>query len=40
MGGYFSKIGSDPYYANYEKSFLRLKKDIDKLRVRFNLVNL
>ena len=40
MGGYISKIGSDPYYANYEKSLLRLKKDIDKLRVRFNLANL
>lgn len=34
MGGYFSKIGSDPYYANYEKSFLRLKKDIDRLSVQ------
>ncbi len=33
MGGYFSKIGSDPYYANYEKSFQRLKKDIDRLNV-------
>lgn len=31
MGGYFSKIGSDPYYANYEKSFQRLRKDIDQL---------
>lgn len=34
MGSYFSKIGSDPYYANYEKSFQRLKTDIDKLKVR------
>ena len=33
MGAYFSKIGSDPYYANYEKSFQRLKKDIDQLNV-------
>lgn len=33
MGGYFSKIGSDPYYANYDKSFQRLKKDIDRLSV-------
>lgn len=30
MGGYFSKIGSDPYYANFEKSFQRLTKDIDR----------
>ncbi|DBA73731.1 TPA: hypothetical protein ACH3X2_009707 [Trebouxia sp. C0005] len=34
MGGYFSKIGSDPYYANYEKSFQRLKKDIDRLSIQ------
>lgn len=33
MGGLFSKIGSDPYYANYEKSFQRLRKDIDRLSV-------
>lgn len=33
MGTYFSKIGSDPYYANYERSFQRLRKDIDRLRV-------
>lgn len=33
MGAYFSKIGSDPYYANYERSFQRLRKDIDRLKV-------
>lgn len=33
MGGYFSKIGSDPYYANFEKSFQRLTKDIDRFSV-------
>lgn len=40
MGGYFSKIGSDPYYANYDKSFQRLKTDIDKLKVRASLPRL
>ena len=35
MGAYFSKIGSDPYYANYEKSFQRLRKDIDHLSVSY-----
>lgn len=34
MGTYFSKIGSDPYYANYERSFQRLRKDIDRLRAQ------
>lgn len=33
MGAYFSKIGSDPYYANYERSFQRLRTDIDRLKV-------
>lgn len=37
MGGYFSKIGSDPYYANYERSFQRLRKDIDSLSVSLML---
>lgn len=40
MGGYFSKIGSDPYYANYDKSFQRLKTDIDKLKVRASMSGL
>ena len=40
MGGYFSKIGSDPYYANYDKSLQRLKTDIDKLKVSASLPGL
>ncbi|KAL3140137.1 hypothetical protein ABBQ38_004414 [Trebouxia sp. C0009 RCD-2024] len=34
MGAHFSKIGSDPYYANYERSFQRLHNDIDRLRAQ------
>ena len=33
MGSYFSKIGSDPYYAGYERSFESLKASIEKLQV-------
>ena len=35
MGAYWSKrIGSDPYYASYERSFKVLKKDIDRIKVQ------
>lgn len=35
MGLIFSRrVGSDPYYANYEKSFERLEKECVKLTVR------
>ncbi|CAK0742861.1 hypothetical protein CVIRNUC_001426 [Coccomyxa viridis] len=34
MGAYWSKrIGSDPYYASYERSFKVLKKDIDRIKI-------
>ena len=33
MGGLWSKVGSDPYYASYERSFERLKAESDKLKV-------
>ena len=35
MGLYHSKrIGSNPYYASYERSFERLKTETDRLKVR------
>ena len=35
MGAHHSKrIGSNPYYAGYERSFERLKSETDKLKVR------
>jgi hypothetical protein len=35
MGVFWSKkVGSDPYYASYERSFEVLKKDIDKIKVQ------
>lgn len=34
MGAFWSKkVGSDTYYASYERSFEVLKRDIDKLKV-------
>lgn len=33
MGLTLSRIGSDPYYANYEKSLARIQKDVIKLKV-------
>ena len=33
MGGIFSRIGSDPYYASYEKSLSRAQTDIERLKV-------
>lgn len=34
MGQWFSRAGTDTYYANYEKSFERLEKDSAKILVR------
>ena len=34
MGAFWSKkVGSDTYYASYERSFEVLKRDIDKIKV-------
>ena len=33
MGAFFSRIGSDPYYANYDRSLEALKTTTDKLQV-------
>ncbi len=35
MGVIFSRrIGSDPYYASYERSFEHIKAETDRLKVR------
>ncbi|KFM29279.1 hypothetical protein F751_1655 [Auxenochlorella protothecoides] len=34
MGLTLSRIGSDPYYANYEKSLARIQKDVIKLKAQ------
>lgn len=37
MGLVFSRrVGTDPYYANYEKAFERLEKESSRVVVRFN----
>ncbi len=33
MGVLFSRIGSDPYYASYERSFGHISKDLSRLEV-------
>ena len=33
MGVLFSRIGSDPYYASYEKSFEQINKETTRLQV-------
>jgi hypothetical protein len=36
MGGVFSRrVGSDPYYADYERVFKRLRSEIERLQVHF-----
>lgn len=35
MGGILSRrVGSDPYYADYERVFKRLRAEIERLHVR------
>ncbi len=34
MGGVFSRrVGSDPYYADYERVFKRLRTEVERLQV-------
>lgn len=41
MGVFWSKkVGSDPYYASYERSFEVLKRDIDKIKVQGPLASI
>lgn len=40
MGAYWSKkIGSDPYYASYERSFEHLKSETDRLKVGYGVLD-
>lgn len=34
MGIRFSRVGSDPYYASYEKSLSRIKDEVKRQEVR------
>ncbi|KAK2080273.1 hypothetical protein QBZ16_000126 [Prototheca wickerhamii] len=36
MGAVFSRIGTDPYYASYEKSLSRIQSDVVKLKARLH----
>lgn len=32
--GWFARIGSDPYYASYDRSLGNIKTELDRLQVR------